>query len=115
FVGIGNFTRWKKTSVSYLKEQLGKVAIASVALGIGLPLLFTFEVNLSIMLAVALGMWIILCIIKDVLNKCANKATYWQGLRSLTRSYWGMQIAHLGFAVAILGVCITSHYSVEQD
>ena len=27
-----------------------------------------------------------------------------KGLRSLTRSYWGMQIAHLGIAVGALGV-----------
>ncbi len=28
---------------------------------------------------------------------------------------WGMWIAHLGFALCLSGVCLTSHYSLEKD
>mgnify|MGYP001818759959 CR=1 FL=1 len=38
-----------------------------------------------------------------------------RGLRRLTPSYWGMWLAHHGFAACILGVVITSQYSVEHD
>tara|TARA_R110002110_G_scaffold89303_2_gene232658 strand:+ start:8304 stop:10307 length:2004 start_codon:yes stop_codon:yes gene_type:complete len=114
-LGVGTFSRWKKTSVTYLKQQLGKVLIASVALGIIIPLVTTSSVNISAIIAMMLGLWIVLTIIKDLMTKTANKKNFFVGLKSLTRSYYGMQFAHLGMAVIILGVCMTSQYSVERD
>ena len=37
------------------------------------------------------------------------------GARRLRGSYYGMQCAHLGVAVAIVGVALTSYYSQEHD
>jgi cytochrome c-type biogenesis protein CcmF len=115
FLGVSTFSRWKKTSMDYLKQQLRNVLIASVALGIVLPLIITQQVNLRVMLAVALALWIVIGIGKDILDKTANKASRVDGLRSLSLSYWGMQLGHFGFAVVILGVCLTSNYSTEED
>jgi len=115
FLSIGSISRWKKTSMDYLKSQLLKVAVASVLLGIVIPLAVTREVNVPIFIAVALALWIILGIGRDFLTKTANKASLLEGLKSLSLSYYGMQIAHLGMAVIILGVCLTSHYSIEED
>ena len=114
-LGAGAITRWKNTSLAYMRRQLGVVAVAAVVLGILLPLLITREISMGVMLAVALALWIIGVIVRDVLSKCANKPSLLKGLRSLGRAYWGMQLAHLGFAVTILGVCITSVYSIERD
>ncbi len=115
FLSIGSISRWKKTSMDYLTSQLLKVAVASVLLGIVIPLVVTREVNVPIFIAVALALWIILGIGRDILTKTANKASLLEGLKSLSLSYYGMQIAHLGMAVIILGVCLTSHYSIEED
>jgi cytochrome c-type biogenesis protein CcmF len=115
FLGISTFSRWKRTSTDYLKQQLIKVAIASVSLGILVPLVVTGEFNMSAILAFMLALWIVLGIVKDIKDKTANKSGLLQGLRSLSLSYWGMQLAHTGFAVIILGVVFTSHYSVERD
>ncbi|MDG2176968.1 MAG: heme lyase CcmF/NrfE family subunit [Gammaproteobacteria bacterium] len=115
FLTVGSISRWKKTSTAFLKEQLTKVAIASVALGILLPLAITREVNFGIFLAVALALWIVLGIARDILTKISNKDSLLQGLKSLSLSYYGMQLAHSGMAVIILGICLTSHYSVEED
>jgi cytochrome c-type biogenesis protein CcmF len=115
FLGISTFSRWKKTSLQHLKEQVGKVLLASIALGIVIPLLVTREVNFGAMLALILALWIVFCIVKDLLDKTANKQSRVAGLRSLSLSYYGMQLAHFGFAVIICGVCLTSNYSIEQD
>ena len=115
FLTIGSISRWKKTSTAFLKDQLVKVAVASVLLGIVLPLFITREVNLSIFLAVSLALWIVFGIARDLVTKSANKDSLVKGLKSLSLSYYGMQLAHLGFAVIILGICLTSHYSVERD
>ncbi len=114
-LGVATFSRWKKTSVVYLKEQLGKLVIASLAFGIIIPIVVTAEVNISAIIAVILALWIIFTIAKDILNKIANKKKALDGLKALSLSYYGMQLAHFGLAVIILGVCLTSHYSVERD
>tara|TARA_R110000824_G_scaffold52692_4_gene146222 strand:+ start:154165 stop:156186 length:2022 start_codon:yes stop_codon:yes gene_type:complete len=114
-LGFGTFSRWKKTSVTYLKQQLSKVFIASVALGIIIPVVVTSAINISAITATVLALWIVFSIGKDIINKTANKDSFFKGLKALSLSYCGMQVAHLGMAVIILGVCLTSHYSVERD
>ncbi|MDP2227956.1 MAG: cytochrome c-type biogenesis CcmF C-terminal domain-containing protein, partial [Moraxellaceae bacterium] len=43
------------------------------------------------------------------------KAGALAGLRRLSRSYVGMQVAHLGLVISVLGVAFTSAYSIERD
>ena len=65
--------------------------------------------------AVALAAWIVLAMIKDIVTKTANKTSISQGLKSLSFSYYGMQIAHLGMAVMLIGVALTSTFSAEKS
>ena len=115
FLGMGSISRWKKTSAAYLKQQLLWVAVASVVLGVALPLAVTLEFSFGATIAVSLGMWIMLGIAQDIRVKISNKPTVLAGLRSLAVSYLGMQIAHLGFAVILLGATLTSIYSSEKS
>jgi len=114
-LAIGPYCRWKRTSPSFLVQQLGKVALAAIALGVVLPLIVTLQISIAATLAVALGAWIILAMLKDVRSKTANKATRVQGLKSLSYSYYGMQLAHLGLAVMLIGVSLTSTFSTERS
>ncbi len=115
FLVMGSISRWKKTSVSYLKKQLGIVAIAAVSLGLILPLVVTMEFSFGASIAAALGLWVIFGIVQDVRIKISNKRSVGVGLKSLAVSYIGMQIAHLGFATILLGASLTSFYSVEKS
>ncbi|MDP6537781.1 MAG: heme lyase CcmF/NrfE family subunit [Gammaproteobacteria bacterium] len=115
FLGIGPMSRWKRTSTAYLLQQLGKVALASVAIGVLLPLLVLLEFSLAATVSVALAAWIVLSIGRDVSNKIANKPTPIQGLRALSLSYYGMQAAHLGVAVMLVGIGLSSYFSAEKS
>lgn len=115
FLAIGPFARWKRTSTSYLLQQLGKVALAALVLGVALPLLITMSFSISTTLAVALASWIVLAMLKDFVNKTSNKASLVKGLRALSYSYYGMQTAHLGMAVMLIGVALTSNFSSERS
>ncbi|MCW5461953.1 cytochrome c-type biogenesis CcmF C-terminal domain-containing protein, partial [Pseudomonas aeruginosa] len=48
------------------------------------------------------------------LDKTRHKGVL-AGARSLTRSYWGMQLAHLGIAVCAIGIVLSSQYSAQRD
>ncbi len=114
-LGIGPISRWKKTSGGYLRRQLGRVALASLALGVALPLIVLLEISLPATIAVALALWITLTIGRDLLVKTVNKPGRWQGLRSLAYGYYGMQGAHFGVAVMLVGVALTSWFSTETS
>ena len=90
FVGVAPLSRWKRTSTAYLIQQLSKVAMAGLVVGVVLPFIILLEFSLAATLAVALGAWITLSIVKDISNKVSNKITIWQGLGSLSLSYYGM-------------------------
>ena len=115
FLGVGPLSRWKRTSTAYLIQQLSKVAMAGVVVGVVLPFIVLLEFSLAATLAVALGAWITLSIVKDISNKVSNKITIWQGLGSLSLSYYGMQAAHFGIAVMFVGVGLTSYFSSEKS
>lgn len=114
-LAIGPFSRWKRTSTTYLFQQLGKVALAAIVLGVGLPLVFTLSFSLSTSIAVALSLWIVLAMLRDFVNKTANKTTRLKGLKALSFSYYGMQVAHMGIAIMIIGVALTSNFSSERS
>ena len=115
FVGVAPLSRWKRTSTAYLIQQLSKVAMAGLVVGVVLPFIILLEFSLAATLAVALGAWITLSIVKDISNKVSNKITIWQGLGSLSLSYYGMQAAHFGIAVMFVGVGLTSYFSSEKS
>lgn len=115
FLAIGPYCRWKRTSLTFLIQQLAKVAMAAVAIGVALPLLVTLQFSLTATVAVALAAWIVLAMLKDVVTKTANKASVIQGLKSLPYNYYGMQMAHLGMAVMLIGVALTSTFSSEKS
>ncbi len=114
-LGIGPLSRWKKTSPAYLVQQLSLVAGASLVLGVVIPLVVLLRFSLAATIAVALASWIVLSITRDLRNKTANKTGIVQGMKSLTASYYGMQCAHLGIAIMLVGVGLTSYFSTEKS
>ncbi len=115
FLGIGPISRWKKTSISYLVSQLSKVLVASVVLGIVLPLVVLLGFSIAATITMIFALWIIFGIGKDIVDKTANKKTFSEGLRALSFSYYGMQTAHAGIAVMLMGIAFTSYFSAERS
>lgn len=115
FLGIGPMSRWKRTSPAYLVAQLSRVALASLVLGVVLPLLVLLEFSLAASITLLLALWVIFSIARDMADKTANKKTRVAGLRSLSWSYYGMQLAHLGIAIMLVGVSLTSYFSSERS
>jgi cytochrome c-type biogenesis protein CcmF len=56
-----------------------------------------------------------LSLLGDLANKTANKSSRAKALKALPLSYYGMQIAHLGAAVMLIGIGLTSAFSYEKS
>lgn len=115
FLGIGPISRWKRTSVSYLVGQLSKVALASLILGVVIPLLFLLRFSIAASITLLLALWIVFSIARDVVDKVANKKDKLSGLRALSWSYYGMQMAHSGIAVMLIGISLSSYFGAERS
>ncbi len=114
FMGIGPVARWKKDSASRWQSELAIPAVVAVLCGFTLPLM-NASYNLWVALAVTLSAWLVIGLLKDLWFRVKGASSLWGGLRRVTPSYWGMFIAHLGFAACVTGVVATSQYNIEHD
>ncbi|MCQ4252389.1 heme lyase CcmF/NrfE family subunit [Stutzerimonas stutzeri] len=112
-LGVGIMVRWKDTPVRWLVSMLAPVLIASVVLG-GLGSLIFGDFNWAVLAVCLLAAWVLLASVRDLIDKTRHKGLL-KGMRSMTLSYWGMHLAHLGLAVCAIGVVLTSHQSSERD
>ena len=115
FMGLGSLSNWKRHDIrSFI--PLWKVLAVAVFLGVALPLFFFGTAPIKVMMSASLCAWVLLSIVRDLWLKARTaKQGVLAGLGRLSRSYYGMQLAHIGILVTILGVTFTSNYSIERD
>jgi cytochrome c-type biogenesis protein CcmF len=91
--------------------------VVSILSALALPFVFgqwKALVSLGLMLAI----WIVATIVVNLWERVrvtSGQLTTFQKLRTQSRSYYGMQLAHLGVAVFVVGVTIVTGYQSEQD
>ena len=112
-MAVGVLVRWKDTPLKWLASMLTPVLLGSAALAVLLGVVVG-DFNWAVMATVMLAAWVLLAGVRDLLDKTRHKGLF-KGMRGLTRSYWGMQLAHIGIAVCALGVVLSSQYSAERD
>ena len=70
----------------------------------------------SIYISAVLCLWVFAFMLLDIKDKLRhNKSSVLAGLAKLSPSYWGMQVAHLGVLICVLGIAGTSALSLERD
>jgi len=116
FMGFSASSKWKKTTMASSKKLLLIAAAVSVLLSVLLPFLYGAEFNITAAFAVLLALWITLTALLDVRDKMhQGSGSASSRLKRLSRSYWGMQLGHLGIAMCVVGVAFTSIYSEQRD
>jgi len=116
-MGIGPLARWKKASLPDLVTRLRWAFVISLVSALALPFVFgqwKALVSLGLMLAI----WIVTTVLVNVWERVrvtSGQLSTFQKLRMQSRSYYGMQVAHIGVAVFILGVTMVTGYQLEQD
>jgi len=113
-LGVGIFSRWKKTDGGWLARKLlwplalSTAITAAVMIGYGG---FTPWAFLGVFAAV----WVTVATFWDIWDKSSSRNGRLYGLRRQSRSYWGMVLGHLGVAMVMAGATIVSNYGVERD
>jgi cytochrome c-type biogenesis protein CcmF len=108
-IAVGPLARWKQASIGDLAQRLRVAFAVAVAAAIGLPFVFgswTPLVGLGLLLAV----WIIASSVLQIRDRCRSASG-----KGVPRAFWGMQLAHIGVAVFVIGVTLVKGYETEND
>jgi cytochrome c-type biogenesis protein CcmF len=116
-MGVGPIARWKKASLPELAVRLRWAFLASVVTALILPFVLGHWKPLA-SLGLMLALWIVTTGVLNIWERVrttSGQLNVWQKLAMQTRSYYGMQLAHIGVAVFIVGVTMVTSYQLEQD
>lgn len=119
FMGIGANIRYKYDSRPFL-TMLITCAVSSLLLGVAVWYVLgglgkTRHFEWGIYMTAALSVWVLVLMVLDVKDKTRHAKGLLIGLKKLSPSYYGMQIAHIGVLMVALGVAVVSSLSVEKD
>ncbi|HEY3025806.1 MAG TPA: heme lyase CcmF/NrfE family subunit [Pyrinomonadaceae bacterium] len=116
-MGIGPIARWKKSSVPELVVRLRWAFLASAVAALLLPFALG-EWKILVSLGLLLALWIVTTAALNIWERVritSGKFSVFQKLKMQSRSYYGMQLAHIGVAVFIVGVTLVTGYQSEKD
>ena len=114
-MGLGPIARWKQASLPDIWTRVRWAFFASLIIALLLPLVlgnWTPMIALGLMLA----FWVISTAFSDLYKRLRERqGSLGSRLKSQSLSYYGMQLAHLGVAVFIIGVTMVKGYETERD
>jgi cytochrome c-type biogenesis protein CcmF len=113
-MGLGPLARWKKMAAPELAKRVRWGFASAVVIALLLPLALG---NWTPMIALGLMMafWIIASLVISLRQRWAGDGAFMQRVRGQSLSYYGMQLAHLGVAIFIIGVTLVKGYETERD
>ncbi len=109
--GIGMHTAWTRGNVSRLRSKLGVLAVVTAALGIVVPFVFYGSSGVLLTVGIIAALWVMASAMLEPVRWLRTRGN----LRGYPRSMFGMSLAHFGVGVFVLGVTVTSAFSIEKD
>ncbi|WFF37908.1 heme lyase CcmF/NrfE family subunit [Moraxella nasibovis] len=119
FMGIGACLRYKYDSRPLLTTIL-TCAVSALVLGAVVAYMMSMleeyaHFDKGAYITAALSVWVLAFMVLDIKDKTRHAKGFADGLKKLTPSYYGMQLAHIGVLVTALGVAGVSAMSLEKD
>ena len=114
-MGVGPLLRWR----AHARSDLLRTLRLPAALALGLALLslvfLPTRPGLLTWLALLLAVWIITSLCRAMQQRLRYSLSRWHELRRIPRGWYGMAGAHLGVALCVIGIALSSSYSQETD
>jgi cytochrome c-type biogenesis protein CcmF len=114
-MAIGPLARWKQASLPDMARRLKWALAVSLVTALILP--FTVGgMNLAASLGLFLALWIVFSVAIGFAERLkAGTGSTLHKLAGLPRGFWGMQVAHFGMAIVVVGATVVSNYQSERD
>ncbi len=114
-MGVGPLARWKDADPKALARELAWCLVAAIVAGAAIPLLMG-EFGHWVFLGCTSAMFVFFAVIQTFRHQIRNQpGNVFARLMRQPRAFWGMQLAHIGVAVLIIGVALVKGYQSERD
>ncbi|MCB1888243.1 MAG: heme lyase CcmF/NrfE family subunit [Rhodocyclaceae bacterium] len=110
-MAVGPITRWKNQELRPLVRRLSAVLAAAVVLGVAAPFLAD-KLTPMMVLSMSLAFWVFLATAFGIVDR-VRAANGKPG--AIPMSYWGMQLAHAGVGVFVVGVAMVNGSQTTAD
>ncbi|OOF50592.1 c-type cytochrome biogenesis protein CcmF [Rodentibacter genomosp. 1] len=114
-LGIGPLVKWRRDQFSAIRTPVVISLIVMMIAGFVLPYLLQDNITVSVVLGSMMTIIILLLTIYELQQRAMHRTSFFVGIRKLSRSHWGMLLAHLGVAMTVWGIAFSQNFSVERD
>ena len=114
-LGIGPLVKWRRDQFSAIRTPVIASVIIMLIAGFALPYLLQDKLTVSAVLGTMMTVIIVLLSLYEMHQRATYRDTFWHGITKLSRSHWGMILAHLGVAMTVWGIAFSQNYSIERD
>tara|TARA_B100000586_G_scaffold105347_1_gene75518 strand:+ start:1491 stop:3473 length:1983 start_codon:yes stop_codon:yes gene_type:complete len=113
FLGFGVLTKWKQNNFVTFLRKIRTLLISSLLIGICIGAVFFSDNQLKSIAGIVAALWISFTSLYSLFVKIKDKKDKIIAFKIIPYSFYGMLIAHIGFAVSIIGITITSQHSID--
>ena len=114
-LGIGPLVKWRRDQFAAIRTPVIASVIIMLIAGFALPYLLQDKLTVSAVLGTMMTVIIVLLSLYEMHQRATYRDTFWHGITKLSRSHWGMILAHLGVAMTVWGIAFSQNYSIERD
>ena len=114
-LGIGPLVKWRRDQFSVIRKPVIVSVVIMLIAGFVLPYVLQDKLTVSSVLGVMMATIITLLSLYELQQRATHRSSFFSGLSKLSRSHWGMFLAHLGVAMTVWGIAFSQNYSVERD
>ena len=107
-MGFGLFLRWKKDKSGRVFAKVRWVLLLALLIAFLVPILFMESFTFKAVIGVLMASWVSLAALLWVQEQ--GRSPF-----KLPLSTWGAALGHIGMAVTVAGISLTSMYSTEKD
>lgn len=114
-LGIGPLVKWRRDQFSEIRTPVVVSVIVMAIAGFALPYFLHNKLTVSVVLGTMMSIIIVLLSLYEMKQRATHRESFFKGMTKLSRSHWGMILAHLGVAMTVWGIAFSQNFSVERD
>jgi cytochrome c-type biogenesis protein CcmF len=116
-MAVGPFARWKEASIPEIARALRWALVAGVVVAIALPLIYGRWSALTAM-GLFFAAWVVVASLLNFVERVQHTRagqSFLTAMLKQPRSFIGMNVAHIGIAVFVVGVTMVNSFQEEND
>ena len=114
-LGVGPLVKWRRDQFSEIRTPVVVSVIVMAIAGFALPYFLHNKLTVSVVLGTMMSVIIVLLSLYEMKQRATHRESFFKGITKLSRSHWGMILAHLGVAMTVWGIAFSQNFSVERD